>query len=127
MLKHISLCFVSVCFAGCATIAQPAQTSSKEASDKLFQQHAQQAIAKHDYRLLALSSRRLVITGLEQHDSEQLKTLCGVRFITKSKDVLKTTEDKQTRSKLYEYAAGYNNLLLEACLKVTSTSKASIE
>jgi len=116
-----------MCLAGCASSAQPVQTSEQQIAMAEVNLHIEQAIKTEDYRLMAFASRRLVFAGLEHEDTQHLKVLCGVKYISDSSDVLKNLSTKQKRNGSYFFAKAYNEIMVKHCLKVEPTLKSLIE
>ncbi|MFY8299632.1 hypothetical protein AAEU28_12765 [Pseudoalteromonas sp. SS15] len=127
MIKLTSIALLAGCLVGCAYTAQPTQASAQQSSQREITKQIKQALEKNDYRLLALASRRLVFPGLEQEDSATLKTICGVRYVDNSTDIIKNTEDKQKRRDAYAFAKSFNLAILKHCLNSASDSKYTVE
>ncbi|MDK1288356.1 hypothetical protein [Pseudoalteromonas umbrosa] len=84
----------------------------KDVSDAI-----EHAVEKNDFRLYATTGRRPVFPGLEQLDFEELKSLCGLKYLPSSGDVIKSEQAKQQRLKQYEFAKSYNLKIYARCRK----------
>ena len=69
------------------------------------------AIAKHNYRLLALTGQTLTIPGVNAAQSKSLQARCGVQVLTQS------NAHSSHHSMLVQYAEAYNKHILYACRK----------
>lgn len=127
MIKLTSIALLAGCLVGCAYTAQPMESSAHKTSQREMTKQIELAVEKNDYRLLALASRRLVFPGLEQEDTAKLKKMCGVRYVDKSPDIIKSIEEKQKRRDAYAFAKSFNQAMLKHCLNVASDSKHAVE
>jgi hypothetical protein len=80
---------------------------------------ARNAISKHDFTLLAFSSRAISLPGIDlaKFDLAMLEKRCGYHILPNSGDMLKPGEDLTQRKKMRAYATEYNQAVMEACLK----------
>ena len=74
------------------------------------------AIQNGDFRLFAFTGRARTFPGLED-DIEQIQRQCGYQLLANSSDGLTVETAISGRKKLYQYAATYNQLVSNACLK----------
>jgi hypothetical protein len=75
-----------------------------------------QAKKNNDSRLFATKGRRVVIVGIDQEHFDQAKKRCGIKFLPKSGDVLKSEQDKADRRANYQFAQAYNQIIIRDCL-----------
>jgi hypothetical protein len=76
----------------------------------------QQALANDDYRLLHSKGRRIVVPGFEQIELSLLESQCGIKPMTISSDVMKSSEQKIQRKAQYAFAKQFNQMIYAKCL-----------
>jgi hypothetical protein len=111
---------------GCSsTTPKGQQTSAMTESYPQFNwlQHADSekdalaAIARKDYRLLAISGRGNMLPGVKPELAEQAKKQCKERFMDGMGDTLRDKEHRKLWKKGRDYAVAYNTIILKSCLK----------
>lgn len=77
---------------------------------------SQQALANDDYRLLHSKGRRIVVPGFEHIELSLLESQCGIKPMTNSSDVMKSSEQKTQRKAQYVFAKQFNQMMYAKCL-----------
>jgi hypothetical protein len=75
------------------------------------------AIEKKDFNLLAFAGRATSFPSLENQDIDIYPQQCGYKFLPNSGDALTSQSELNLRKRLFQYAAIYNRLVLNACKK----------
>jgi hypothetical protein len=120
-MKLICLLLLSV-FVGCTTTDEPTSLTGELAAFNWLQQadsgkDAEAAIAKQDYRLLAINLRGVVLPGIAPDQLAQVKQQCKYRFLDGMGDVLTSKEQRQWWKKGKAYAEAYNKIMVGHCFK----------
>ena len=74
------------------------------------------ALSKNDFRLLGFATRSTSIPGIEAIDKMAYMEKCGVRLMKGFGDVSRSEQQTQLMHQTYEYAAKYNQLIIDSCL-----------
>ncbi|MFC3030923.1 hypothetical protein ACFOEE_00055 [Pseudoalteromonas fenneropenaei] len=74
-----------------------------------------QAIAKQDFRLLAVAGRGAMVPGVPLEQKDSLIAKCNVRYMQGTSDVLKDKQQREWQQRAIAYAKQYNALLLPFC------------
>ena len=77
---------------------------------------AADSIQRGDLRLLAMASRGPNMPGVPAESASKAKSVCGIRYLEGSTDAITGEVHMQLLQRAYDYAARYNEQLLEACL-----------
>ena len=80
---------------------------------------AEQAIKRGDKRLLAMATRNPNMPGVPAESASKIKTVCGIRYLQGSTDMVFGDVHLKLLQAAQEYATEYNQLMLDACLKQT--------
>jgi len=116
-----SIIFISLIMSACNNEVPTSNTAVKEAPkvNKLsrVEQAISEAISTKDYRLYGLAGRRIILPGLESENIKDIKKRCGVRLLSGTGDVLKNSQDRESRRENYQFAAKINKKLYVLCLK----------
>ena len=91
-------------------------TLATETLQQRIQREFHQALAAKDYRLYAFSGRRVILPGLSAEQMRLGQAQCGTKFMPGSGDVLSNEQQKTERRDKFNFASGYNQLMLEFCL-----------
>lgn len=115
--------FITLVMSACNNQAITSKTIVKEAPipHKLnrVEQALNDAISANDYRLYGLAGRRVVLPGLENKNVKEIKKRCGIRILSGTGDVLKSSQDRENRRLNYQFAVKINEKLYALCLKRT--------
>ncbi len=79
---------------------------------------AQQAIERGDKRLLAMATRNPNMPGVPPESASKIKTVCGIRYMEGSTDMVFGDVHQKLLQAAREYAVEYNKLMLDACLNL---------
>ncbi len=79
------------------------------------EQDARAALAKNDFRLLALPRRETVIPGIEPQLARQYELKCGIRLIPGAGDAVRDRQQLELLKKAARYAADYNAIIKTRC------------
>jgi len=97
------------------TLDKISSTLSTETKIRLINELAL-AKKNNDTRLFATKGRRVVIVGIDPEKFEQVKKMCGIKFLSNSGDVIKNEQDKAARLANYRFAQAYNKQIVGGCL-----------
>ena len=78
---------------------------------------ARQAIQRGDKRLYALATRNPSLPGVPAAATSKVKAVCGIRYLDGSTDMVFGDTHLKLLQEAQAYAAEYNKLMLDACLK----------
>lgn len=78
---------------------------------------AKQAIERGDKRLLAMATRSPNMPGVPAESESKIKAVCGIRYLQGSTDTVFGETHLKLLQAAQAYAAEYNRLMLDACLK----------
>jgi len=116
-----TITFFGLAMSACNNEATPPKTTVKEEpvakNLNRVEQALEDAIATKDYRLYGLVGRRVVLPGLENKNVKEIKKRCGIRLLSGTGDVLKSSQDRENRRINYQFAEKINAKLYELCLK----------
>ena len=76
-----------------------------------------QASERGDTRLLAFAGRAPTLPGVPAESMAQAKTSCGTRILPGSTDAVQGDVHLKLLQQAQDYAAAYNQLMLDSCLK----------
>lgn len=80
------------------------------------EQDIERALAKNDNRLLVMSGRAPNLPGVPPELASKAKTVCGIRYVEGSTDVVRGEIHLKMIQAAYDYAATYNQELIKHCL-----------
>lgn len=134
MKLRLMICLLPV-VVGCSQPQQQAQTETQQQPTQAMETlpenlkqfawlqgadskvDAEAAVAKKDFRLLAVSGRGLMIPGIAVEDREAAKNKCGIRYMEGMGDVIQPDpEFRKWRKKGSEYAKAYNAIVHKHCM-----------
>lgn len=75
------------------------------------------AIARDDFNLYILTSRRPVIPGIPPAETQAAHDRCGVKYVSATGDFIKNQAQRDQRKQLVSYATQYNVLMYDYCKK----------
>ncbi len=109
--------FTILCIAGCNSGVKPeANIQSVILNDNIKEAHSQ-----GDYRLYATSGRRLVFPGIDSSQFKDVIKRCGKKYLPKMGDVVKTTLEKNERTKNFQYMSLFNKRMIVDCFNQTNS------
>jgi hypothetical protein len=76
---------------------------------------AELALENNDHRLLAFALRATQIPGIEADQVNAYSEHCGIRFMKKFGDVIRSDDDLERMKQAREYALRYNAAILSKC------------
>ena len=79
------------------------------------QDDAQSALAKNDFRLMAMAQRSTVIPGVDVTQSMKYELRCGIKFMDGVTDVITTDEHLRLMKLAHSYALQYNAIIKTRC------------
>ncbi len=79
------------------------------------QADANQAIKKHDLRLLGMATHEVNIPGVSKEDSLKYEERCGVQLIEGISDIVRSDEHLRLMQKARSYALKYNAIIKTHC------------
>lgn len=79
-------------------------------------QDAQVSLDRGDKRLLAMASRGTNIPGIAPELISKAKSICGVRYLPGSTDMVTGNTHLRLLQAAEEYATDYNKIVIEQCL-----------
>ena len=80
------------------------------------QEDAQAALAKSDFRLMAMAQRSTVIPGVDAKQGMKYELKCGVKFMDGVTDVIASDEHLRLMKLARSYALQYNAIIKTRCL-----------
>lgn len=86
-------------------------------------QDAVYALANGDLRLLAYTTRDIMVPGIEPEQKSLLSEQCGLRMMQGFGDVVRSDEQLQTMKAMREYATEYNKIVAPQCSATKSSEK----
>ena len=113
------------CNNGAETSAESAENSETLSSENVIKnslvskvdQTVNDAISSQDYRLYAMTGRRVVLPGFESKSIEEIKKRCGIKLLSGTGDVLKNSQDRSNRRLNYQFALKVNQKIYPLCLE----------
>lgn len=81
------------------------------------EQDVESALAKNDHRLLVMAGRPPSLPGVPPELASKAKTVCDVRYLEGSTDVIQGDIHLKLIQAAYDYAAAYNQELIKHCLE----------
>jgi hypothetical protein len=78
-------------------------------------QDAAYALANNDLRLLAYTTRSIMVPGIRLEDKELLSSKCGLRMLKGFGDVVRSDAQLQKMKALRGYAEKYNEIIAAQC------------
>ncbi|MCG7898647.1 MAG: glutamyl-tRNA amidotransferase [Candidatus Thiodiazotropha lotti] len=85
-------------------------------SDVNVERDVQAALDKRDKRLLGMMGRATDLPGVPTELTSKAKTICGIRYVEGSTDVVRGEVHLKLLQRAYDYAAAYNQAILKQCL-----------
>jgi hypothetical protein len=80
------------------------------------QKDAQESLDRGDKRLMAMASRGTNIPGVAAELISKAKSVCGVRYLSGSTDMVMGETHLKLLHAAENYAADYNKIVLKECL-----------
>lgn len=76
----------------------------------------QTALSKNDMRLLATAGRSTDLPGVPVEMASKAKSVCGIRYVEGSTDVVQGEVHLKMLQAAYDYADAYNRKIIKHCL-----------
>jgi hypothetical protein len=76
----------------------------------------QTALSKNDLRLLATAGRSTDLPGVAAEVVSKAKSVCGIRYVEGSTDVVQGETHLKMLQAAYDYADAYNREIIKHCL-----------
>jgi hypothetical protein len=76
---------------------------------------AKAALAKGDFRLLAMAQRGMFIPGVDQDLTAQYELKCGIRLVDGYTDAVRGEEHLRLLKMAHTYALHYNEIIKTSC------------
>ncbi|MCG7872177.1 MAG: glutamyl-tRNA amidotransferase [Candidatus Thiodiazotropha lotti] len=86
-------------------------------NDANVERDVQTALDKRDKRLLGMMGRATDLPGVPAELTSRAKTVCGIRYVEGSTDVVRGEVHLQLLQRAYDYAAAYNQAMLKHCIE----------
>lgn len=105
-------------FSGCATETRPLSEYEQKlqwVKQANAQQDAMAAVAKRDFRLMAMAQRGTIIPGVDADNSLRYELKCGIKLIKGVGDVIRGKEHLELMKKAHRYALKYNAIIKIHC------------
>ena len=118
MNKLLILLLLVTSITGCATNTRAMSEAEKQllwVQDANPQQDAEAALAKGDFRLMALAQRSLVIPGIDLESSRKYELKCGVIIMQGVSDVIRSEQHLELMKLAHSYALKYNAFIKMHC------------
>jgi hypothetical protein len=115
MKRIFTTLLLAVAINGCATAMNDYEQKLQwvEGADAIAD--AKAALAKGDFRFMAMAQRSTVIPGVDTNKMRQYELYCGVKFIEGATDAIRSEEQLRLMKKAFEYAGRYNKIIAERC------------
>ncbi len=115
MQKHILSILLLLGLAGCASPLTEPEKQLSWIRDADPQQDASAAIARGDFRLMAMAQRSLVIPGVDREDSYRYELKCGINIMQGVTDVIRNQDHLELMKLAHRYALKYNAYMKQHC------------
>lgn len=79
------------------------------------QQDAEAAMAKGDFRLMAMATRGITIPGVDNDLSAKYELKCGINRMPGVTDVIRSQKQMELIKKAHSYALKYNAIIKTRC------------
>ncbi|MCG7982132.1 MAG: glutamyl-tRNA amidotransferase [Candidatus Thiodiazotropha lotti] len=86
-------------------------------NDANVEREVQTALDKRDKRLLGMMGRGTDLPGVPAELTSRAKTVCGIRYVEGSTDVVRGEVHLQLLQRAYDYAEAYNQAMLKHCIE----------
>jgi hypothetical protein len=83
------------------------------------EEDAKEALKRGDKRLLAMATRGLNLPGVNAELSSKAKSVCGIRYLEGTTDMVQGDTHLQALKKAQKYASEYNQLILDNCIELS--------
>lgn len=117
MKSILTACCAILCIAGCNSGVKP----DANVQSVILNDNIREAQSRGDYRLYATSGRRLVFPGIDNSQFEKVMKRCGKKYLPTMGDVVRTTLEKNERTKNFQYMSLFNKRMIVDCFNQTKS------